>query len=70
MGVSMVKGAVISTPGSALPYAVVVRSSRAIVRSEPAHSMHEADRLLQRLVADVRADLGFQASPGRTRRAS
>jgi hypothetical protein len=66
----MVKGAVISTPGSALPYAVVVRSSRAIIRSEPAHSMHEADRLLQRLLADVQADMSFQPASRRTRRAS
>jgi hypothetical protein len=66
----MVKGAVISTPGSALPYAVVVRSRRAIIRSEPAHSMHEADRLLQRLLADVQADLSVQGASRRTRRAS
>jgi hypothetical protein len=53
----MVKGAVIATPNGALPFAVVVRSHSAVVRREPAHTMDEADRLLERLVRDVRADL-------------
>jgi hypothetical protein len=53
----MVEGVVIATPDGALPFAVVVRSRRAVVRREPAHTIDEADRLLERLVADVRADI-------------
>lgn len=53
----MVNGLVIATPQGVLPYAVVIRSRRTVVRREPAHSMAEADRLLERLLADARADL-------------
>jgi hypothetical protein len=53
----MVEGVVIATPNGPLPFAVVVKSQRAVVRREPAHTMDEADRLLERLVRDVRADL-------------
>jgi hypothetical protein len=55
----MVKGLVVATPDSALPYAVVIRSDQAIVRREPAYSIDEADRILERLLADARADLGM-----------
>jgi hypothetical protein len=55
----MVKGVVVATPHSALPYAVVIRSDRTILRREPAYSMDDADRLLERLLADARDDLGL-----------
>jgi hypothetical protein len=52
----MVEGIVVATPNGTLPFAVVVRSRGRVVRREPAQSMGEADRLLQRLIADVRGD--------------
>ncbi len=61
----MVKGVVIATPGSALPYAVVIRAHRAILRREPASTMDEADRLLERLLADARADFAARPNGGR-----
>jgi hypothetical protein len=52
----MFQGNIVATPRSVLPYAVVIRRDRAVIRREPAHDRMEAGRLLQRLMANAAAD--------------
>lgn len=52
----MFQGAIVETPRSALPYAVVIRRNSAVVRREPANDRAEAGRLLQRLMSSAAAD--------------
>jgi hypothetical protein len=47
------RGVVVSTPGKARPYAVVLQRSSVVVRSEPVDSLAEGRRVLKRLLADA-----------------
>lgn len=49
-----VKGLICATPGSARPYAVVLRRGGVVLRSEPVESLREAQRVLSRLLAEAR----------------
>jgi hypothetical protein len=52
----MINGSVIANPGGALPFTVIVRSQRAVIRQEPANTVAEAGHLLERLIGDAEAD--------------
>lgn len=47
------RGVVVSTPGKARPYAVVLQRSCVVVRSEPVDTLAEGRRVLARLLADA-----------------
>jgi hypothetical protein len=50
------RGEVVQTPGSALPWAAVVRRRSSIVRCEPAETREAAGQKLAYLLDEVRRD--------------